>query len=445
MKKNFFQLVFMLTIISIFSCKKEEPQGGAGTGTTTALTITLSKTNVNLSYSEDVLITVKDQNNTDVTSSCSITINGNAFNGNKYVPSAMGNFDFVAKKDGITSNTATLVVTNSVATGDSLYVSLSASNLELNELDESIVTVRDKTGADVTNKCQIFMNGTFTSKVIVPATVGSFNITAAKGLIPSTTKVLTVSNKANSPFTQKLLVEDVTGAWCGFCTRLAYSLENYKASKPNCVVVAIHGGGGTDPFKYQYFTNYNTAYSITGYPTVIVNRGDKWDERTSTLNTELSKWAPLGLAIESNVSGNNITGKAKVKYNFNNTSMPLKIVVAVVEDGLLANQTNYYSPSSGYTPYLYGGANPIINFKHDGVMRRAATNLFGDAIPASAQLKDNVYEFNFTTSTTGQTANGTTYSVVPANSRIVAYVIDASTNKVMNVQTAALGTVKNFD
>lgn len=442
-------MIFASTII--FSCKKDNNGGGSGSGsgnTTTALTLTLSTSSVNLANPQIVSATVVDQNGNNVTAQSTIKVNGVSIGSSNYSPSTVGSFDFVATKDGITSNTATLTVSNSsTAAGDSLYVSLSTSTIELNNFDYTIITVTDKTGADITNSCMLLVDGAQTSsRNYIGETLGNHTITAQKGSIPSTSKTLNVVTASPSPFTQKLLVEDATGAWCGFCTRIANSLENYKANHANCIVVTVHGGGGTDPYKYQYYTNFNSAFGVSGYPTAVVNRAGTWSENTSELNTELAKWAPLGLAIESSVSGTNIVGKAKVKFNVS-TSKSMKIVVALVENGLVYPQTNYYSPSSGYTPYLYGGANPISNFTHNGVMRKTATDLFGDAIPAASQVKNNIYELPFTISTTGVTSAGANFTVVPANCSIVAYVVDGTTDKkgVYNVQSATVGTVKNFD
>lgn len=452
MKKNALIWILMLfSSIIIFSCKKDNTGGGTGSGngnTTTALTLTLNTNSVNLTNPQIVTATVVDQNGSNVTAQCTIKVNGVAIGSSNYSPSTVGTFDFVATKDGITSNAATLTVTNSSASaGDSLYVSLSTSTIELNNFDYTVITVTDKTGADITSSCMLLVDGAQTaSRNYVGETLGNHTISAQKGTTPSTSKTLNVIAASPSPFTQKLLVEDATGAWCGFCTRIANSLENYKNSHANCIVVTVHGGGGTDPYKYQYYTNFNSAFGVSGYPTAIVNRTGAWSENTSDLNTELTKWAPLGLAIESSISGTNIVGKAKVKFNVT-TGKAMKIVVALVENGLVYPQTNYYSTSGGYTPYLYGGVNPISNFTHNGVMRKTSTDLFGDLIPATSQVKNNIYELPFTISTTGVTSAGASFNVVPANCSIVAYVVDGTTDKkgVYNVQSATVGTVKNFD
>jgi hypothetical protein len=171
-------------------------------------------------------------------------------------------------------------------------------------------------------------------------------------------------------------------------------------------------------------------FGVTGFPTVTVNRDTKWNETNAAFNTELTKWAPLGLAIESVNNNGTITGKAKVKYQVS-TSIPFKIVVLLIESNIVLSQTNY-----GY----HNLPNPISNYLHKNVLRKASTDIFGDAIPTNVQVKDAIYEKDFTFSTAGYVA---------ANLKIVAFV-EYNTNTlgrkgVVNVQAATVGQVKNFD
>ena len=174
-----------------------------------------------------------------------------------------------------------------------------------------------------------------------------------------------------------------------------------------------------------------------------------WNEDEADLDLALSKWAPLGLAINSSVSGNNITGSVKVKFNVT-TEKSMKLVIALVENDLISSQTNYYSPQYGVTPYLYGGISPVTNFVNNGVLRKTSTDLFGDVIPVSFEFKDNVYELPFTFPLSGVVSGGTPYTVISNNSAIVAFVVDGTsmgiTNKgIYNVQYAAVGSTKDFD
>jgi hypothetical protein len=322
--------------------------------------------------------------------------------------------------------------------GDTLHVILSKNSVEYNGFDYVNITVRNNAGDDVTSSCTIMQNGTFAiSSKYTPSGLGTFNISAKKGTMPSDSKPLTVTPKSPSPFSQKILVEDATGAWCGYCPRVAYALEEYKAANPNCITVGIHGGSATDPYKFRYYSTYNSHFGITGYPSAIINRTREWSENNSELDQAMRAWAPLGLAINSSVSGSNITGTIKVKFNVT-TDKSMKVVIALVENGLVYPQINYYAPTFG--------PNPITNFVHNGVLRKTATDLFGDPISVGAQIKDNIFEKTFSMTLSGSTATGT-FNAIAANCAIIAYVVDGSAQELgtYNVQYAPLGTNKDFD
>lgn len=350
----------------------------------------------------------------------------------------------------------TVSTTGNCPDTDSLYLFLSSSIIEDNGFDDVTLTVKDKNGKDITSSCSFLLNNsTAITSPFTPTATGSYSIQASSKngcSIPSQVKTLTMTGKSNSPFAQKILLEDCTGAWCGFCPRVANALDNYKLNHPNCISTAIHGGSGSDPYKYQYYSTLMNHFNASGYPSVLFNRKKQadntyeWSESTADLNAALLASAPLGLSISSTSTSTTVSGTVGVKFNIS-TSKPFKIVVALVENGLVYPQTNYYSPG-GYTPYLYGGADPVTDFVHNGVFRKCATDIYGDSIPAHTALKNNVWDFPFSINLTGKTSSGSSYTAIAANCGIVAFVVDGATNSpkgVLNVQYAPVGVVKNFD
>lgn len=328
---------------------------------------------------------------------------------------------------------------------DSVKVSLSAATLKGNGFNGVTVTVKDKNGTDVTSASQLYANGVaFSGPVYYPEYAEKVVITATKGTVPSNEAVLQVSQPDEvSPFTQKLVVEDFTGTWCGYCPRVAYNLENYISEQPACISVGVHGGGdNSDPYTYLYLNTFAANYGVTGFPWALVNHGAKWDEKAATLDRALTRWAPLGLAVESSVNGTAITGKVKVKFNLT-TDVALRVVVMLVEDNLTHNQVNYYSQL---------GANPIVGFKHTNILRQMASSdiVNGDAIPSGTAVKGNVWEKTFSFSTTGKTGINTDYTINTANAKVVAFVQYAKINTLnrkgaINAQFANVGATKDFD
>jgi len=314
-----------------------------------------------------------------------------------------------------------------------LTLTLSKSSIRADNFDETMITVRDQNGTDVTSSCTFNINNTtWSTNMFHTISIGDILVYATKSGAKSNTDTLTATNPGPSPFTQKVLAEDYTGTWCGFCPRVGVSLTNYAVSHPNCIVVGMHGPtGSSDPYIYQYSTSLVNAFNITGWPTAIINRNYKWTESTSTLDQEATKRAALGLSLVSTVSGGTINVTAKVKFDVT-TTVGMKLVLMLMEDGLVYPQANYYAPQ-------YGG-NPITGYVHNHVLRAAATDIFGELIPAAQQTIGNVWEKAYS-------FNAAAYNI--NNCKIIGVVVfensGGSYKGALNVQEVAAGQTKNFD
>ena len=313
-----------------------------------------------------------------------------------------------------------------------LTVSVNKSSIRADNFDELVITVKDQNGADVTSGSTIKINGTTNaSNRFYSSTPGNITIKATKSGASSPDVTVTATDPGPSPFTQKLLTEDYTGTWCGYCPRIGSSLKTYSSSNPNCIVVGIHGpAGSSDPYNYLYISQLASAFGVSSFPTVIVNRDAKWNETSAELNTQLSKRAPVGVGLETTISGSTITIKAKVKFDVT-TNFPLKLIVMLVEDNLVASQVNYYAPTYG--------PDPITNYNHKNTLRSAATDIFGDDIPAAQQIAGSTWEKDLTVSAAG-------YNI--SNCKIIATVVYGSTGLrrgSLNTQIVTAGQTKNFD
>ncbi len=235
-------------------------------------------------------------------------------------------------------------------------------------------------------------------------------------------------------FQKRVLIEDFTGTWCGWCPRVAYAIDQELLATSKVVPVAIHQkSGSTDPFDFPAAIPLLQQIQLTGYPTGMLNRTILWsapeNNNLSQPKNLTSNNVGLGLAMNSSVSGGNINLDVKVKFASNYTN--LKLVVYILEDKLHANQTNY-------TSYLYGSGNvnPLVNFEEDHVLRSCLTNILGDAITD--------------TTVSGQTITKNFSIPVPANvtnitnMNFVAFVI-GSDNKAINVRLSNPGENQTFE
>lgn len=235
-------------------------------------------------------------------------------------------------------------------------------------------------------------------------------------------------NGQTDNYTQKhvknILLEDFTGAWCGYCPRVADAIDLALHTSTKIAAVAIHYN---DVMAFSNVYSLMNAYGIEGFPTGLIDRNYKWPypESTSGLSNAFNTKAPLGLKLNTSITDNTASIGVFVEFAADITYKTY-ITVFLIEDNIIASQVNYYNDGRG---------NPIANYVHKHVLRKAATSLFGNEIPSAQTVKDNIATFNYTMSLTGYNAD---------NCNIVAFVTKSNGEYVQNVQFVKLGENKDF-
>ena len=389
----------------------------------TSITIASNVTSAILETQESFEITVTGNNDVDYSDSSIIYADGVAITGNVYTPTEIGTYEIYAKKDDLTSNTLDLECISGV---NNIFVSLSSSGIEINE--EIEFTVVDNYDNDVTSESTFYVDGVaITGTKYSTTTSGLHEVyavyTSLNGDLQSAT-----SNFVVFRFTQKVLVEDYTGTWCGYCPRLAYKLEQAEQQNSSVIGVAIHND---DPMEYENEAQMRGQYGVTGLPAGRINRTITWNESLDQVIGYTEENQGLGLAINSSLSGDNVSADVKIAYDVATSGN--KLVVYLLEDGLIYPQVNYMNNDSS-SPW-FGAGDPIVGFVHNNVLRKSFTDIFGDAIPDGLALGEHTATFNLTIP-----------SSVQDNSKmeIVAFVLNTF-GTVVNVQHAAIGVNQDFD
>jgi thiol-disulfide isomerase/thioredoxin len=208
------------------------------------------------------------------------------------------------------------------------------------------------------------------------------------------------SVSVSGKFTKNVLIEDYTGTWCGYCPRVAYGIEQVQAQTTKSVAVAIHRGN--DPYNFAAASVLEQQINLTGYPTAMLNRKTTWTyPEPNNVNQVVSLTggnADLGLALTPTVTGTNLNLDVKVKFAADMTN--LKLVVYVLENGLIYNQTNYTS--------YYGGTATINGFTHDNVLRGTLTDILGDTM-AGATTNGTTWSKTFTTTLPATVSNAANF------------------------------------
>ena len=194
-----------------------------------------------------------------------------------------------------------------------------------------------------------------------------------------------------SAFTKKVLIEEFTGAWCGYCPDGAHIVESIINDNNGKVVgVSLHSG---DAMEVAHTNFLETTYQNTGYPSGMVdrvsingstslNRG-YWE---SVANAQLSETAVCGLAIISEVNGQNATVEVHAGFNSTLNGDDYRLTVYLIEDGVTGtgygyDQSNYYNEVAE-SPFNNLG-NPIEGYEHNHTLRAILSESLGDAIMVS--------------------------------------------------------------
>lgn len=258
-------------------------------------------------------------------------------------------------------------------------------------------------------------------------------------------------------FSPKVILEEFTGAWCGYCPRGADQSDKIVLANPGKFFpVAIHAGG-TEVMKIAAGNSIDSIYNDYGYPGGMINRVTVGSSATLATNYWSSKTTAQlalvpdgGLAIDASKIENNIL-TLDVHAGFKSAiTGDLRLIVYLVEKSVINASTAYdqhnYMSSSGSSPDpsspFYNQPPIIHNFEHKHVLRKviSSSSVWGDAIPAANIGAGKEFVKTYL-------VNLGTY--VPANMQIVAFIDKNSGTKinhqVINVQAVTVGTFKNWD
>ena len=229
----------------------------------------------------------------------------------------------------------------------------------------------------------------------------------------------------------KVLLEDFTGTWCGYCPPVKYAINMaMDLYSENLTVVATHQN---DEFAIDEEQDLTGSLGPFGLPEARINRLIEWIDPydITELNDIVLTQNPIAISIESNVEGNDLISRIRFvsKESLNNH----KIVVYLTENNLIADQANYLNFDEN--SYFYGMGNPILDYSHEDVLRYSFTNILGDEILNTEPLSENIINFNLDMNQFDFNLN---------NTNIIAIIVN-SDNLALNSQSARVGEFQDFN
>ena len=379
------KLIHCITIfatIFFFSCSSSDDNPVTPTPTPTATAITLTSDKSSFDEGETVSFTVKTDLNEDVTSQATIKVNGTDISGSTYTPSTHGTYTVKATYSTFTSNEVSLTVNEVVvATITDITITTDRTALAIGEVATFTVMANLSDGSieDKTNESQFIVNNaTISGNNYLANAVEEITVKATYTSHTSNELSIQISDVATpSTFTKKAVIEDYTGTWCGWCPRVSYAISLVEEETDKVFSVGVHLANG-DPMENASSIALRTAFDVNSFPTAFVNRDAEWaypqPNNVSQATSVAEGTTNLGLAIGSILDGN--TMNLIVSTGFAENVSGTKLVIFILEDEITYNQVNYTS--------YYNGANPIVGFKHNHVLRYSVTE--GSVIEATKKL-----------------------------------------------------------
>lgn len=247
---------------------------------------------------------------------------------------------------------------------------------------------------------------------------------------------------AKDVFYRKMVVEEGTGTWCGFCVRGYVAMKMMAEKYPESFIgIAVHSG---DELSYAPYDNWISSI-VDGYPSCLINRdGNVYDPSIDELEyciSQMDEVAKAGIKVSGTLDAESdlVSMTAEVTPAFTSTNEDLRVVFVIREDGVNAKQKNYYA-GGGYGP-LYGFEDmpSTCTLPMYDIARTIVPDMNGvkGSIPASVE-KGKTYTYT-------HVAKLPTSIVDTANINVVAILINANTGEIVNGETSSITTGTNED
>lgn len=146
-------------------------------------------------------------------------------------------------------------------------------------------------------------------------------------------------------FYRKMVVEEGTGGWCGWCVYGIVALREMKKAHPDDFIgIAIHSG---DQYEVAGYTGWINKQLPSGFPGCVINRGGKEElPRMPELEYKyqaMSNVADAGIDLVASVEDGKIKFETRTRFyrDINNTDY--RMVFVIIENKLPIRQKNYYT------------------------------------------------------------------------------------------------------
>ncbi len=432
MKITSFKLLTLLALFAILSCsKKEDPLEVQGPPLSLVLKSDAGTDELLVvGVDQSVSFTVTGNNEEDYTEVSQLYVNDEEIPGSTYSFIQTGEYTVRAVYMGVSSNTLKFEVLDPTERALTIDVPKALRNQTIT------FGLYDYLGTNTASDATFYVNGEAISGFTFSSpTPGEFSVYAT---FEVDGEMQTSAEKNFEVFIpkRKVVIEDYTGTWCGYCPGVALAIDNVREVTSDVSVVAIHKTASSlpDPLDFPRIGELQEMFGVdNGFPKAQLNRTVPWPRpyEVGQVTAMAGNDSNVAIAINSQLSGANLSVEVKVVYENGSTSGD-KLVVYLLESGVVAPQANYFNETPGH-PYQ-GLGNPIENYVHNDALRNSLSNLFGDPIPEMTAFQEYTKNYTFTVPS----------DYVGENLSFVVMVVNAD-NSAKNSQFASINEDKKYE
>lgn len=244
----------------------------------------------------------------------------------------------------------------------------------------------------------------------------------------------TLHNTVSQIATKKVVIEEGTGTWCGWCPRGAVAMDYMTSTYANFIGIAVHNG---DPMTV---TAYDNGANFSGFPgsnvdRVMLDQSVSQNLFESYYNQRKDLVPPAGVSVTVGGSGSAVSLDVSATFYTPFANANYRLAVVMVEDNVTGttsgyNQTNYYAGGSNGAMGGYESLPdpvPAAQMVYNHVGRALVGGYSGQAGSVPATITDGQvvnYTFNYTVPST----------MNKGNMHAVVMIIDQTNGEIVNAE-----------
>lgn len=267
-------------------------------------------------------------------------------------------------------------------------------------------------------------------------TISVASIDGEADAIPSNSSVVVnFATEASYFFPRKIVSEEATATWCGWCPRDFVTIEKYYEKYPdNFIAIGVHNDAMM-PASESYKAFFE---QVTGYPNSFVNRTE-WESSTGKIIEETKDSAVVAItatAVFSTDVANSIKVNTEATFGFSDDgSTEYRIAYVLVEDSVGPyNQSNYYSGETYSDEGMnwWGNQGSKVEILFNDVARKIYDDYYGveGSLP-SVITEGETYKSEYTMTLPDNVQDA-------KNLKVVALLLDMSTGEILNADRTSI-------